>query len=67
MLQREQLESILNEAQVMEKMAEDNCEKILEQIKINGFHEAVDKIKNDEIRHQEIVGQLLKLLRSSVD
>lgn len=63
MLQREQIESILNEAVAMEKMAEENCQKILEQIKKNGFYEAVDKIKNDEIRHQEVVGQLIKLLK----
>jgi len=63
MLQKEQIELILNEAMVMEKMAEENCQKILERIKKNGFYEAVDKIKNDEIRHQKIVADLLDLLK----
>ena len=54
--------NILEDALKKEKMAEDNCQKILEQLKINGFHDQVEKIKNDEINHQQIIKELMTLL-----
>jgi rubrerythrin len=62
MADRDTILDILNEAITKEKMAEDNCAKILEQLKKNGFYNEVEKIKNDEKRHQDIVKQLLEML-----
>lgn len=57
------IKMILLEAQKMEKMAEDNCTKILQQLKVNGFHKDITKIKNDEKRHYEMAGKLIQLLK----
>jgi rubrerythrin len=61
----DEVELVLLEAKAMEKKAEDNCAKILEIIEKNGRSQVIDKIKNDEIRHQGIVDELLKLLKKT--
>ena len=60
----QETEAVLLEAKMMEQSAEDNCAKLLEYFKANGMHEAIANIKNDEKRHQEVVGELLRILRS---
>jgi len=54
---------ILDRALEMERQAEDNCAEILRGLAINGFHDDVAKIQNDEKRHQELARELLNLLR----
>ena len=58
----EEMKNILTRSLEMEKMAQDNCEAILESLEKNGFHDDIEKIKNHEIRHQEMVAQLLGML-----
>jgi len=62
MANREELIVLLQEIKLKEKMAEENCAAILESLRVNGFHDEVEKIKNDEARHQTMVDQLLKYL-----
>ena len=62
MAQLEGLRLILEESLKTEMRAEDNCEKLLHELRINGFHNAIEHIKNDEKRHQEMVKQLLSFL-----
>lgn len=59
---KEGLRLILEEALKMEEKAEDNCEMILHEARINGFHNAIEHIENDEKRHQEMVKKLLSFL-----
>lgn len=59
---KEGLKLILKEAFDYEVKAEDNCDKILHVAKINGFHNAVERILNDEKRHQEMVKKLMGFL-----
>ncbi|MFH1078202.1 MAG: hypothetical protein V1745_02900 [Patescibacteria group bacterium] len=54
--------AILDQALVYEKDAEENCETLLKEFKLNGFAQLVEHIKNDEIHHQEIVKKLLGFL-----
>jgi len=63
MASKEGLKLILEEALKMEVSAEDNCEKILHEAKINGFANAVKHIENDERKHQEMVKKLLGFLK----
>jgi hypothetical protein len=58
----EQAKSILNEALMLEKAAEVNCDSILHELRINGFHDVVEHIKNDEVHHQEHVRRLIGFL-----
>jgi len=58
----EEIKLLLEEAMGKERMAEDNCQLILESLRINGFHDEVEKIKNDEARHRKMVADLLKFL-----
>jgi hypothetical protein len=54
--------SLLQEGLGIEKLAEENCEKLLKEFKLNGFAEKVEHIKNDEIHHQAMVQKLLSFL-----
>ncbi len=54
-----QLRFILEQALKLEHAAEVNCDTLLREFRLNGFHDKVEHIKNDEIRHQEIVRTLL--------
>lgn len=54
--------SLLQEGLETEKKAEENCERLLKEFKLNGFAEKVEHIKNDEIHHQELVQKLLNYL-----
>jgi len=58
----DEAKSVLNEALKMEVMAEENCGELLNEFKLNGFAETVAHIRNDEIRHQQMVMKLLSLL-----
>ncbi len=60
---RQEVELILEEALGMEKKAEENCDKILEQLKANGFHDKVEKIRNDEAIHQTMVKKLIDIIK----
>lgn len=62
MANREELVALLWEIKSKEKMAEENCAAILESLRVNGFHDEVEKIKNDEARHQTMVEELLKYI-----
>jgi hypothetical protein len=53
---------ILEGVREKEKEAEQRCEKILQSLEINGFHDDIEKIKNDEIEHQQIVNELIAFL-----
>lgn len=54
--------NILEEAKKMEQVAEVNAEKILTELEANGFSDQIEYIKNDEIKHQKIVDELINLL-----
>ncbi|MCI0479335.1 hypothetical protein L0Y59_02215 [Candidatus Uhrbacteria bacterium] len=54
---------IFEQALAYEKQAEENCAKMLEEFKLNGFADMVEHIKNDEIRHQEMVKKLIGFLQ----
>jgi len=58
-----EVELILLQARGQEEVAEKNCDLLLKELKVNGFGAEVLKIKNDEIKHQEIVDDLVELLR----
>lgn len=58
----EELKLLLEEALNKEKMAQENCQLILESLKVNGFYDQIEKIEDDEARHQIMVRELLKLL-----
>ncbi|MFA5185706.1 MAG: hypothetical protein WC551_04415 [Patescibacteria group bacterium] len=60
--QQKGLKLILEEALKVEEKAEDNCEMILHEARINGFHNAIEHIENDERKHQEMVKKLLSFL-----
>jgi len=62
MASRDEARSVLEEALKLEKAAEVNCEKMLEEFKLNGFANKVEHIKNDEIHHQAMVTKLLSFL-----
>jgi bacterioferritin (cytochrome b1) len=53
---------IMDKALIWEERAEKNCEKILQILTTNGFHDSVEHIKNDEVQHQEWVKQLIRFL-----
>jgi hypothetical protein len=53
---------ILEQALSWEKAAEENCDKVLHELKINGYHTIVESIKNDEHEHQALVQELLGYL-----
>lgn len=57
------IQDILTDALKKEKQAEDNCVELLKQLATNGFHEQIEKIKNDEIKHQEIVKELIEMIK----
>jgi len=63
MADRESLERMLEEGLKKEKVAADNCDKILKELEINGNKPAIEKIKNDEIEHQKIVQKLIDMLK----
>lgn len=63
MLSQEVVKELLLEAKRQEKIAEENAEKILREAELNGFKHFVEKIKNDEVKHQRIVDQLLEYLK----
>ncbi len=58
----DETKSILEEGLKLEKLAEENCDKLLKEFKLNGFAEKVEHIRNDEIRHWQMVKQLLSYL-----
>jgi rubrerythrin len=58
----ENIKNILNDALAKEKMAEQNCNELLKELEVNGFHDQIEKIKNDERKHQKIVQQLMKMI-----
>ncbi len=62
MADREIVLDILKDALKREKQAEDNCEEILVHLKKNGFTNAIEKIKNDEHHHQQIVRKLMDMI-----
>jgi len=62
MASRDEAKSVLEEALTLEKAAEVNCKKMLEEFKLNGFADNVEHIKNDEIHHQSMVRKLLSFL-----
>jgi len=53
---------ILDKALIWEERAEKNCDRILQILTTNGFHDSVEHIKNDEVQHQEWVKQLIRFL-----
>ncbi len=57
-----EVKEILEKALNWEREAEQNCDKILHILTTNGLRDNIDRIRNDEIRHQEIVKRLLKFL-----
>ena len=59
---KEAAKSVLEEALDWEKAAEKNCDSILHSLRLNGFHDIVEKIKNDERHHQELTRELISLL-----
>jgi len=67
MAQQEALKLILEESLKNEAKAEDNCEKLLHELRINGFHDAIEHIKNDERRHQEMVRKLIGFLQTTTE
>ena len=42
---------------------EENCIKILAELQANGLTKQIEKIKNDEIEHQKIVKELIKMIK----
>ena len=62
MVSREELVAILQESLMLEKQAEDNCELMLQKFRLNGFHDMVAHIENDEVIHQEMVKKLTGFL-----
>ena len=58
----EGLKLILEESLRNEQKAEENCATILHEARINGFHNAIEHIENDEKRHQEMVKKLIGFL-----
>lgn len=62
MADRQTLIEILQRANNLEKMAEENAAKIVVDLEVNGYKNAVKKIELDEIKHQKIVAQLLKMV-----
>ncbi len=58
----ENIKDILNDALAKEKMAEQNCQELLKELEVNGFHDQIEKIKNDEIHHQKMIKELKTLL-----
>ena len=54
--------NILKDGLKKEKMAEDNCEEILLQLRKNGMTEAIEKIRDDEQKHQKIIQELINML-----
>jgi hypothetical protein len=58
-----QAREVLDRALMLEMAAEMNCDKILKELHINGFHDIVEHIKNDEVHHQEFVKQLIGFLK----
>ena len=59
----ENLQNILNDALEKEKIAENNCTELLKELEANGFHDKIEQIKNDEIKHQKIVHELIDMLK----
>ncbi len=62
MADRKTLIQILQRAKNLEKMAEENAAKIVVDLEVNGYKDAVKKIELDEVKHQKIVDQLLKIV-----
>jgi len=62
MASRDEVLHMLQEGLKTEKLAEENCDKLLEEFKLNGFAEMVEHIRNDEISHQIIVEKLIGLI-----
>jgi len=63
MASADETKRVLTEGLRMEKLAETNCDKMLASLAINGFTEDASRIKNDEIRHQQLVNRLLGYLK----
>lgn len=59
----ENIQNILTDALDKEKIAEENCTELLKELEINGFHQQIEKIKNDEIKHQKIVAELIDMIK----
>ena len=62
MASREETLAILQEGLKTEKLAEENCDKLLKEFALNGFAEMVEHIKNDEARHAQMVERLISFL-----
>jgi len=62
MATKEDVRRILEDALKMERQAELNADEIMRELAINGFHDAIEHIRNDEIHHQQMVKELLALL-----
>jgi len=63
MAERETLLQILNRAKDLEKMAEDNARKIVVDLEVNGYKDAVKKIENDEVKHRKMVKRLIGMVK----
>jgi len=59
-----EFELMLLEAKEMEKLAEENCDKVLNHLDYNRIYKEIAKIENDEKKHQKIVAKLIKMLKS---
>lgn len=60
----QEIEAVLLDAKMMEQSAEDNCDEILKYLAANGMQKEIAHIKNDEHHHQEVVDELLGILKS---
>ena len=58
----EEAKRVLAEALKNEQAAETNCQLILEELAVNGFHDVIDQIRHDERRHQQMVQDLIDML-----
>jgi hypothetical protein len=59
----DEAKSVLDEAFRLEIQAMENCGEMLKEFKLNGFSEMVAHIRNNEIRHQQMVMTLIGYLR----
>jgi len=60
----EQVQHVLNEALAKEKLAEINCLTIMNELEINGYKDQIEKIKSDEIKHQNIIRELINQINT---
>jgi hypothetical protein len=63
MASRNETIRVLTEGLRLEKLAEVNCDKMLASLAVNGFTADAAKIRNDEIRHFQLVSKLISMLK----